>query len=212
MCTGADQYANSMQSMYGVWDGQMTEWNAKGSRILQSNADNSTLTIAQLTQQTMNTGSNELSQNDVCWAGTANCTGTAGKYGWYRDLRSKIVNGKTRYEQVVNNSATVSNILITSSYIDGDESIVSCEPMDPDGYLYGVDLATGKGIENLFASSAGAVALNKASYGDVVILWADGVPFVQWKDRFNNLGFEKLNLPVLPKIMRIKRLSWREIF
>ena len=210
--TGADQYANSMQSMYGVWDGQMTEWNAKGSRILQSNADNSTLTIAQLTQQTMNTGSNELSQNDVCWAGTANCTGTAGKYGWYRDLRSKIVNGKTRYEQVVNNSATVSNILITSSYIDGDESIVSCEPMDPDGYLYGVDLATGKGIENLFASSAGAVALNKASYGDVVILWADGVPFVQWKDRFDNLGFEKLNLPVLPKIMRIKRLSWREIF
>ena len=48
--------------------------------------------------------------------------------------------------------------------------------------------------------------------GDVVIIYVDGVPYLQIKKKDGSLVFVKLNLEPDVKPVGFKRLSWREIF
>lgn len=209
--TNADSYATGTQAIYGVWDSQMTDWNAKGSLKFKNVAAEVKPTVGVLTAQTKG-ADNLLSKKEVCWADMSSC-GATPQYGWYQNLGSKVTDGVTQYEQVINNPATNKTAVFFNTYIDGSSTVISCDEIPASGLTYGVDYLTGKGIDNVFDGTIGAYAMNYANVGDVTIIMVDGIPYLQIKTKEGKLTFIKLNIPNLPtENVTIKRLSWREIF
>ena len=209
--TSADSYATGTQAIYGVWDSQMTDWNAKGSLKFKNVAADVKPTVGVLTAQTKG-ADNLLSKKEVCWADMSSC-GATPQYGWYQNLGSKVTDGVTQYEQVINNPATNKTAVFFNTYIDGSSTVISCDEIPASGLTYGVDYLTGKGIDNVFDGTIGAYAMNYANVGDVTIIMVDGIPYLQIKTKEGKLTFIKLNIPNLPtENVTIKRLSWREIF
>ena len=207
----SDSYATGTQALYGIWDSQMTSWNSKGSLKFRSVATAVKPALNALTVQTKG-ATNVLSKNNVCWADLAACS-TAPQYGWYQNLGSKVTDGVTQYEQVINNPATNKTAVFFNTYIDGSSPVISCDEIPASGLSYGVDYLTGKGIDNVFDGSINALAMNYANVGDVTIIMVDGVPFLQIKTKEGKISFVKLNIPNLPNDnVTLKRLSWREIF
>ena len=208
-----DEYMQATQSLYGVWDSQLSAWNDKSNVKYRSLASTATVNRAALTKQTMD-NSNLLSQNEVCWADLDGCMGKA-SHGWYRDLRSEKVGTVLQYEQVVYNPAVYGKVVFFNTFIDGVSSVATCEPIDSSGMTYGLEFATGKGINDLFVGSKGAYAMPYGSMGDVVIIVVDGKPYMQIKRKDGSLTYVGLNIPedpVAPDFIGYKRLSWREIF
>ncbi|UOO88274.1 hypothetical protein LVJ82_12415 [Vitreoscilla massiliensis] len=208
-----DEYMKATQSLYGIWDSQLGQWNSK-SRVQYRVLTSTTLpSRANLTKQTMDS-SNLLSQNEVCWADVAACKGSP-SHGWYRDLRSERVGTVLQYEQVVYNPAVYETAVLFNTYIDGVSSVATCEPIDSSGMTYGLDYSTGKGIDDMFVGTKGAYAMPYGAMGDVVIIVVDGIPYLQVKRKDGTLTYVGLKIPkepTTPSFIGYKRLSWREIF
>ena len=208
--TATDTYANATQALYGIWDSQMSSWNSKGSMQYKSMPANVKPALSALAVQTKG-ADNLLSKNSVCWADSSTCSSDP-KYGWYQNLGSKVTDGVTQYEQVINNPATQKSAVFFNTYMDGTAPVISCDEIPASGLSYGVDFLTGKGIDNVFDGSIGAYAMNYANVGDVTIILVDGVPYIQIKTSDGKVTFVKLNIPNINENAAIKRLSWREIF
>lgn len=214
--TKQDSYAKGTQSLYGIWDSQMTAWNANKTKFYRESSLNSTLSLSNLTQQVINDSDYTALGSDICWADQTGCSDNKG-HGWYRDLKTVDQNGVLQYEQVINNpeyaeAKGFKPVVVFNTYIDGQSSIISCDDIASDGRSFGLDVLSGKGIKNVFTGSNGYYAQMYGAMGDVVIIYVDGVPYLQIKKKDGSLVFVKLNLEPDVKPVGFKRLSWREIF
>nr|WP_225869983.1 PilC/PilY family type IV pilus protein [Glaciimonas sp. PCH181] len=198
-------YATGTQSLYGIWDWNLSAWNAA------SNTDYATLpatpvqsyTTANLQSQTITTvttastdgtisGYRTVSQNAVCWSGqavTAACpAGTNTKFGWQLQLSSNSTT--TASEQIIFSPVVAFGTFLVNTTIPTINQVLSCTIQPPSGFTMAISAGTGGAPTSSFfataSANAGFVAANSAiisglglsATGSPSIVTAAGKPFL----------------------------------
>jgi type IV pilus assembly protein PilY1 len=176
----ASQYSTSQQSLYGIWDWNLTAWNMNstvqytslpGGGIAQPSAP--LAGTSTLVQQTIGgpfpatvagTGSDyrTLSSHPVCYADTAGCT----QFGWYIQLVSGNANkddpanpqtGNATYaaapvvwEQVIFNPVLAAGAFLVNTTIPAANAATMCYSAGASGWTMAVNPATGGAFTNSF--------------------------------------------------------------
>ena len=171
--TTPDTYATGTQSVYGIWDWDMSAWNngttttfggdipASGT-IYSSLTAPQTVTRSDLQSQTATTlsttppagspvlGYRTSSANNVCWNGSSSCSTGNNQYGWYLDLPS--THEQVVYNPVFDNGALVLNTTIPPS----TSSTSSCTASTTTGWTMSFNVATGGSFpQSFFQNSSG---------------------------------------------------------
>ncbi|WP_434777194.1 pilus assembly protein [Neisseria sp. Ec49-e6-T10] len=201
----ADSYATGTQAIYGVWDQDIATIDADHQ---PTHATKALYSKAQLQQQTINTGTNQLSQYSVCWAGNANCVDTKAQYGWYMNLPTS----GGEYEQLIYNPAIYKDTVVINTYINDSTSVASCDAAAPTGYSYPLKAETGSGIKDFFGktteTATGAYRESLGAVGESSFLVSDGRTYTVTK---NDKGQLILKEVFFDQEKRARRISWRII-
>jgi len=177
---------NTTQSIYGVWDWNLTTWNA------QSNADylalttsqastgfsigsGSPITASKLQQQTFSIVSG--SPNTITASNTtfnwASCSGSCtGKFGWYVNLPSTngTTGGKTIVEQIVSPPSLFEDALVVNSTIPANNQILSCTtPTTDQGITYAIDITNG----GTFSQGGGVATPTTSTFSSAFVNYRD---------------------------------------
>ena len=136
------------------------------------------------------------------------------KDGWYLDLGSVSLAGKTEYEQVIYNPYLErGKYLIVNTYIDGSNPILSCSTVKSTGYTYPLEAASGSGLKGFFDGNLNGPAyrqqLNAVGL-PIILKTTDGKLLLLTKDASGNTKIQEVFLPA--EAPSIRRISWREIF
>jgi type IV pilus assembly protein PilY1 len=184
-------YASGTQSLYGVWDWNMSAWNALASVQYASlnasatglSTSNNTLTPGNLQQQTVTVNNatldREIATNaTVCWAGQTSCATNNNKFGWYLNLPGA-------QEQIVYSPALVMQALTVNSVVPASSSVTSCAPPTETGFSYVINAMTGGAFRQVFlppSVAANSVYATDPKYNDTTAIAlqtnATGTPFV----------------------------------
>jgi len=145
----AATYAPGTQTLYGVWDWNMSGWNSISSVQYASLAAsatglggaNNTVQQANLTQQTATinaaTGDRDMAAaQPICWAGTSTCSGANNMFGWYLNLPG--VN-----EQIIYNPELIQQALTVNSVVPAANDPTSCAIPSDTGFTYVLYAMTG---------------------------------------------------------------------
>ena len=194
--TSAATYIAGQQALYGVWDWNLSAWNAVSSApyasltqaqystatsdttapytLGQSNLTAQTFTAASTaattaagTAQTPVTTSNATVTFVTC---TTSCTpGTT--FGWYANLNSTqgATNsaGATLNEQIVSTPTLYQGAILVNSSIPANFSVLSCSvPSTDTGVLYAVSVATGGTLINGGGSTSNTYSSVFTAYKD----------------------------------------------
>ena len=160
-----DNTTIGVQSIYGVWDWNMTAWNLLSSRKFATLTSPQTITRSEMQQQTVSgsydgatglpfsststSGYRTLSGDTVCWSGSFTCSPST-KLGFYLDLPS--LGEEVLYNPVMVNNLFVVNTTIPASTTQG----MTCSPPTlPGGWTMAINpinggvLLSGKTIFNV---------------------------------------------------------------
>jgi type IV pilus assembly protein PilY1 len=159
--TSATTYASATQSLYGVWDWNMSAWNAaSGSQyaslstsqvsVAEGNSQSSapaTLTYSNLLYQpyVISSGNVNASNNATvtwvtCTSGTTiTCNG--GQFGWYVNLPG--TNGTGSSEQIVSSPVIYQEGFFVNSTIPAAANVLSCAISSDTGNTYIVNVLSG---------------------------------------------------------------------
>lgn len=160
--TSAAAYSsNTAQSLYGVWDWNMSAWNniAPAAAVYATLTGPQTVTASTLqTQSITNTSASSgttpsyrtVSNNKVCWMGSTACgtSGTANtQFGWKLALPSTTTgsgsSAVTNYEQVVYNPTLAYGMFIVNTTVPGTQQVLSCSSTPASGYTMAISVASG---------------------------------------------------------------------
>ncbi len=136
--------ANGVQSVYGIWDWDMSAWDSNANATVQyaAGSPSSMVTRSDLQQQTVTTYDSSgnvvtanastayyrtLSSQSVCWAGTTTCASNNTQYGFYVDLPATAET--VIYNPIVIDGAFQVNTTIPASNTQG----LTCYPASPPG-------------------------------------------------------------------------------
>lgn len=170
--TTPTSYATGQQSFYGVWDWNMSAWNANNSTQFASMPSGTigALAPANLQLQAVtydsSTGLPSIeTPYSVCWAGTSTCsaaTVTAGtsstssnnQYGWYINFPGRNSGyGTTTYEQEIYNPILVSTAIQFNSILPAIDSPLMCTPDQDEGWSYALDVRNGTPVSGFFVNN-----------------------------------------------------------
>jgi type IV pilus assembly protein PilY1 len=169
-------YSTGVHRIYGIWDWNMSAWNAKSTvKFANVATQPATVGLANLQEQTLSVNSRgdlDGTDNPVCWADQSNCT-TAPKYGWYITLLNTL-------EQVIFNPVIYQDVLLVNTTVPADNSPLSCKNTGDTGYTIGVSLATGGAIAGLFPlyGDLAAVGSRTNNSGSVFIMMVGGQAYM----------------------------------
>ncbi len=167
----AETYATSGQSLYGVWDSNLTNWNSSSAaKYAALTGTPTTATPANLLTQTVTsttagaaTGSTTapsqrtISANQVCWQGSIRCTGGAAAnthLGWKMAL--PVANEQAFYNPVL--EAGSGNLVVNTTIPPSAASTLSCDAPPPSGYSMAVSMTDGgASTKSFFTTSTGTV-------------------------------------------------------
>jgi type IV pilus assembly protein PilY1 len=224
--TNPDTYATGQQTFYGIWDWDMTAWNAVASSKTQYGSLTGTQAIARskLLVQTVvstSTGSgtgavlgyrNLSTTKVVCWQSSTTCTSGNTQYGWLFDLPAT-------QEQIVYNPAIVGGALVVSTAIPPVISASQCNPGLQSGWTMAFDPASGGALPNGFfpngsggfgnnsdGSAVGGIQLN--AVGSPTTVTYAGQTYIVTQTVTGVPALSQVNPPSndVPS-----RISWREI-
>jgi type IV pilus assembly protein PilY1 len=145
-------YATAQQSLYGVWDWNMSAWNSLSTAKYASLPAGTAGTLGQsnLAQQVVNVaaasagGDVEIQNNaSICWSGSTGCTGGSAQYGWYLNLPST-------QEQVIYSPELVAQALTVNTIVPAQTSPTSCATGTDLGYTYVLSALTGAAFNQVF--------------------------------------------------------------
>ncbi|MGH8317012.1 MAG: PilC/PilY family type IV pilus protein [Steroidobacteraceae bacterium] len=179
--TTATSYATGQQAFYGVWDWNMSAWNALNSTQLDSMPAGTTGTLGQsnLQLQTVAYDSGLPSIETpylVCWAGSSTCsantlagsggtctaainglcssTSSNNQYGWYINFPGTSTGyGTTTYEQEVYNPVLVSSVILFNSILPAIDSPLMCTPDVDEGWTYALSVQNGTPVSGFFVNN-----------------------------------------------------------
>jgi type IV pilus assembly protein PilY1 len=149
--TTPDSYATGTQTVYGIWDSDMHNWNAGVTTTNNVNIPASAVKYAELTapqsitksvltqQVATNSGIyRTITSNTVCWKGSTTCTPSTNntKYGWYLNLPD--TNEQVIYNPVIVGGALVLNTVIPPVTIAGQ-----CTLQTPTGWTMSFNIESG---------------------------------------------------------------------
>jgi type IV pilus assembly protein PilY1 len=137
------QYLTGAQHLYGIWDWNMAGWNANMSAQFASLTAPQTVTIAQLQPQllTLNAADNTLdvTNNPVCWSGSATCPGGPGMNTQF-GFRVRLPGTN---EQLIFNPLMYQNTLIVNTTIPAVNTPTSCQIAHDTGNTIALSISTG---------------------------------------------------------------------
>lgn len=170
--SSGDVYASGTQSVYGVWDWDMSKWNSgtktSNSVVIPGSAyQYAALTGPQTIDRTKNLtaqtitfvaapagsivkGYRTLSNATICWQGGSSCTpqSSNNQYGWKIDLPSTG-------EQIVYNPVLIDGALELNTAIPPASGTASCTPQLPTGWTMAFNPSTGGAFsQSYFPNSA----------------------------------------------------------
>lgn len=170
--TTATSYSSSQQSYYGIWDWNMSAWNALNSTQFASMPSGTAGTLGpsnlqlQAVTYDASTGLPSIeTPYTVCWAGSSTCsaaTVTAGtsstssnsQYGWYINFPGTNSGyGSTTYEQEVYNPILVSTAIQFNSILPAIDSPLMCTPDQDEGWSYALDVRNGTPVGGFFVNN-----------------------------------------------------------
>ncbi|MGB6306141.1 MAG: PilC/PilY family type IV pilus protein [Steroidobacteraceae bacterium] len=148
-----ESYIGGTQSLYGVWDWNLSAWNAQSATQYASLAASATglaapysLSHANLTAQTLTLGTMGTVNGTnvtVCWAGTATCTAANTSFGWYANLPGTS-------EQIIYNPVYFQGSILVNSTIPAVNTATSCTINTDTGFTYGLNITNGGVFNNTF--------------------------------------------------------------
>jgi len=216
------QYASGMQSLYGVWDWNMSAWNSMSTATYASLAPGATgmgspytLGVSNLTAQTLSApnanGVVEGTNVTVCWQGTSTCAGGPNNsFGWYANLPSS-------QEQIIYNPVFFQGAFIVNSVVPANNVPTSCTINLDTGYTYALSVANGGIFTNTFPTytkngtlvlDSLAAGVNTNATGSVyVVTTAEHTANIIFQTISGTPGGQKVNIPSNTKA---KRLTWVE--
>jgi len=154
-CGSTGSTCSGTQSLYGVWDWNMSSWNSKSTIQYASLAPPPvsglaspyTLTAANLAQQTftLNTDgvTRDIAATTICWAGSI-CT-TARQFGWYLNLYGSL-------EQIVYNPQLLEGVFTVNSVVPANNQVLACTVNTDTGFTYAISVLTGNVSPNFFVN------------------------------------------------------------
>jgi len=209
-----EQYASGAQTLYGIWDWDMTAWNAKKSVQYAKLATAPTITASKLQSQTITnlTGNyRAVTNNPVCWSGSTNCTSGNTQFGWQVTLPESG-------EQVIFNPIISNGAFIVNTLVPADNSPFSCSSYLPTGWTLAISPTNGgsfsesffgdpnSNFPNINGSPVNGIALNATGSPSVVL--ADKKQFMVNQ---TNTGDGKANQINPPAGTKGGRLNWIQL-
>ncbi len=189
--TTSTTYAPTGQTVYGVWDWDMTAWNNGTTTASQvaipaspsdfaalavepapyRTFDRSDLSATSLSSSTANT--RELAISKVCWLGSTACATGNTQYGWRFDL-------PTTGEQLIYNPIFTDGVLTLNTSIPPAGTVGQCTPALPTGWTMAFKMDSGGGAtQNIFPDSSGSLTVSEGKKSIVGIKQnAVGTPYV----------------------------------
>lgn len=153
--SSAAVFASGTQSLYGIWDWDMSGWNAKAASTAQMNslAGPVTLGTSNLQVQTVSlisgTSYRTVSSTKVCWQGSTDCSTGNSKYGWYLNL-------PTSNEQVIYSPILYQGALIVNTTIPANNTPLNCASNLDSGWTMAISMGSGGSfVQSFFADSTG---------------------------------------------------------
>jgi type IV pilus assembly protein PilY1 len=177
--TAAPVYATGTQTVYGIWDWNMSGWNAKSSdKYAYLTSGPSSIGLSNLEQQTLSassvSGVFDDTSNTVCWGDGSTCSSNP-QYGWYLTLPGTK-------EQLLFNPLLYQGTLYFNTTIPPDNSPLNCNPSVETGNTYAVSGATGGVVPGLFpdfaATDANAAGESTDPSGSPFVVLAGGGAYV----------------------------------
>ena len=223
-------YSSGGQDLYGVWDWNMSGWNAKSSASYASldataaatglSSPGFTAHRANLTQQVVTidatTKDRDIQTNAaICFQGSTACT--TGTFGWYLDLPGNTSQGS---EQIVFNPQLLGSAFVVNSTVPADNVPTSCTVNTDTGFTYAVSMITGAALNNFFpqyhdsefpsGSTTGGIAgiETDATGTSFPVTTATGATWLVYQTVLNAHQTTQVNLPTNTKA---KRLTWIEL-
>jgi type IV pilus assembly protein PilY1 len=234
--TSPASYASGAQSLYGVWDWNMSAWNSMNSVQYASLAPtatslpgpNYTIGLSNLQAQTVSinatTQDREIASNaTICWAGGTTCAGANNKYGWAFKLPGA-------QEQVIFSPELVAQALTVNTIVPAPINPISCTNTSDTGFTYVISAMTGGAFTQVFLPPSEAAnplvnqnpaytdlnavgMLTNATGSSVVAGNGAGTAFLVYETNSTNgganIGNGTLGLN-LPPNTNGRRLSWIE--
>jgi type IV pilus assembly protein PilY1 len=163
----AARFATGTQTLYGIWDWDMSSWNGKSASKYAAltgtnTVDDSTLTAQALTDYAGSNGNisgyRTVTRNAVCWKGSTTCTTASdnNKYGWKLDLPVTIIDpvtGATKSEQIIYDPVLAYGNVVVNTTIPAVDQSVSCTSQPASGFTMAVALEGGAPPTSFFGST-----------------------------------------------------------
>jgi type IV pilus assembly protein PilY1 len=141
--TSAAQYLSGSQSMYGIWDWDMTDYNSKSAvgNQVAALASPQTVSLSTLTVQTLTDVTatvRDVTSNPVCYKGSAICKSGNTQFGWTVALPGTS-------EQLIFNPVVdqLNNVLLFNTTIPYTSSPNTCAAQIDKGYTLALQQDTG---------------------------------------------------------------------
>lgn len=224
--TSGDVYATGSQTFYGIWDWDMSAWNAAAIANAQYAAltgtqafTRSALLTQTLTSTSTVTGTNSQvlgyrylnTGNVVCWKGSSTCTSGNTQFGWLFDLPSLN-------EQIIYNPALIGGAAVVNTAIPAVISASQCNAGQQTGWTMAFDPGSGSGIVQSFfpdatgstattsgGSTVGGIQLN--GVGTPTSLSYNGQTYIVTQTVNGTPALSKVYPPNNP----MSRVSWKEV-
>ena len=143
-------FASAQQTLYGVWDWNMTAWNSLSTNALYLTLAPTTMgTLGQsnLNGQVASLGSSgdvEIATNaTICWYGGTFCAANNTSFGWYMNLPGTN-------EQIIYNPELVDQAITVNSVVPANNSPTSCSNNNDTGFTYVMNAMTGGAFNEVF--------------------------------------------------------------
>ncbi|MGJ7493743.1 PilC/PilY family type IV pilus protein [Variovorax sp. RT4R15] len=194
--TSAATYATGAQALYGVWDWNMSAWNAKAGASAQYASLSAPQTVNSTTLQTQSitatapgsgsiSGYRTLSNNKVCWKGSSSCSGGASantQFGWTLPLPS------TGNEQVIYSPTTAYSMFLVNTTIPAVSQALTCGTQPASGYTMAVSLDSGGAPKaSFFGDQNGNFVTYNGGIVSGIGLSATGTPSIVTANKWPNL-------------------------
>jgi len=174
--TASEVYATGTQSIYGVWDANLSAWNATST---DEKYDTATVTLpltpSNLTAQTITavtgadgTNFRDVSTNTLCWNGAGLCPSGNTSMGYKIDLPGTN-------EQIIFNPSQLEDSFVVNTLSPGSVQAITCGKIDPVGYTMAIDVANGSGDNSPYTDGSSyhaGIAMN--GIGTVSTVSKDG--------------------------------------
>ena len=179
--SAAPSFSAGPQALYGIWDWNLTAWNASTTTQYVALTPPNAYTAANLQSQSVTStaggsgsisGYRTVSQNPVCWKGSTACPTGNTQFGWTLTLPGAA-------EQIVYNPVLAYGAMIVNTSIPAVTQALSCSSQPASGFTMAISMETGGApASSLFATAAKSVGITSTNVIAGVGLSATGSPSI----------------------------------